>query len=116
MKAARNIAIVMALAFGVAFLPNGGNVASTVLAALTIGFLAAIAWLLYILSRENRLTLASLGDARRAVLYGSLGLIALLIAGTDELFRTGGGTLAWIVLAAAALAAIWRVWLDAKTL
>ncbi len=115
MKAVRNIAIIMLLALGVAFLPGGGNVAATVIAALTIGFLVAIAWMIYTLSRQNQLTLASLSDGRRAILYGSLGLIALLIAGTDEFFSTGGGTLAWILLLGAALAAIWRVWLEANT-
>ena len=46
------------------------------------------------LSRQNQLTLATLSDGRRAILYGALGMIALLIAGSDELFSTGGGTLA----------------------
>jgi hypothetical protein len=31
------------------------------------------------------------------------------------MFATGGGTLLWIVLFAAAVAAIWRVWMDANT-
>ena len=53
-----------------------------------MGFLAAIAWMLYVLSRQNQLTLATLSDGRRAILYGALGLIALLIAGTDKLFST----------------------------
>ena len=50
------------------------------------------------LSRQNQLTLATLSDGRRAILYGAFGLIALLIAGSDELFSSGGGTLAWILL------------------
>ena len=115
MRVARNIAIILVLALGVAFIPGGGNAADTVLTALTMGFLAGIAWLLYTLSRENRLTLATLSDGRRAILYGALGLIALLIAGTDEMFDTGGGTLAWIVLLGISVAAIWRVWIEANT-
>ena len=59
-----------------------------------MGFLAGIAWMLYVLSRQNQLTLATLSDGRRAILYGAFGLIALLIAGSDELFASGGGTLA----------------------
>jgi len=105
----------MVLALGVAFVPGGGNAANTVLTALTMGFLAGIAWLIYTLGRQNQLTLATLSDGRRAVLYGALGLIALLIVGTDELLDTGGGTLAWILLMGAAIAAIWRVWLEANT-
>jgi len=105
----------MVLALGVAFVPGGGNAANTVLTALTMGFLAGIASLIYTLGRQNQLTLATLSDGRRAVLYGALGLIALLIVGTDELLDTGGGTLAWILLMGAAIAAIWRVWLEANT-
>lgn len=111
----RNIAIVMVLAFGVAFLPAGGNAAEAVLAAITMAFLVAIAWTLYVWSKQNQLTLATLTDARRAILYGALGLIALLIAGSDELFSSGIGTLAWILLLAASVAAIWRIWVEANT-
>ena len=42
-------------------------------------------------------------------------MIALLIAGTDELFSSGGGTLAWILLLARSVAAIWRIWIEANT-
>jgi hypothetical protein len=111
----RNVAIVMVLALGVAFAPGGGNAAEAVLAALTMAFLAGIAWMLYVLSRQNQLTLSTLSDGRRAILYGALGLLALLIAGSDELFSTGGGTLAWILLLGAAIGAIWRIWIEANT-
>jgi hypothetical protein len=111
----RNVAIVMLLALAVAFAPNGGNAVEAVLTAITMGFLAGIAWTLYVLSRQNQLTLATLTDGRRAVLYGAFGLIALLIAGRDELFASGGGTLAWILLLGASIAAIWRIWIEANT-
>ena len=80
-----------------------------------MAFLPAIAWTVYVLSRENQLTLATLSDGRRAILYGALGMIALLIAGSDELFDSGGGTLAWILLFAASVAAIYMVWTEANT-
>lgn len=115
MRTARNVLVVMALALVVAFAPAGGNAAEAVLTALTMGFLAALAWMVYVLSRQNQLTLATLSDARRAILYGALGLIALLITGADELFETGGGTLAWILLLGAAVAAIWRIWTEANS-
>ncbi len=115
MRTARNVAIVMVLALGVAFVPAGGNAAETILTAITMGFLAGIAWTLYVLSRQNQLTLATLTDGRRAILYGAFGMIALLVAGTDELFATGGGTLAWILLLVASVAAIWQVWVEANT-
>lgn len=115
MRTLRNVAIVMLLALVVAFVPAGGNVADAILTAITMSFLAAIAWTLFVLSRQNQLTLAALSDGRRAILYGALGLIALLVAGSDEMFSSGGGTLAWILLLGVAVAAIWRVWTEANT-
>jgi len=115
MRTLRNVAIVMLLAVVVAFVPAGGNAADTILTAITMGFLAAIAWSLFVLSRQQQLTLATLSDGRRAILYAALGLIALLIAGSDEMFASGGGTLAWILLLGASVAAIWRVWTEANT-
>ncbi len=115
MRTARDVGIIMLLALAVAFAPSGGNVAEAIFTALTMGFLAAIAWTVYVLSRQNQLTLATLSDGRRTILYGALGLIALLVAGTDMLFATGGGTLLWILLLGASVAAIWKVWIEANT-
>src|ERR1700754_4682582 len=111
----RNLAIIMVLAAAVAFLPKGGNVVAAVFTLLTICFLAGISWMLYVLSRENQLTLATLDDKRRAIFYGAFGMIALLIAGSDKLFSSGGGTLLWIVLLAGSVLAIWKIWTEANT-
>jgi hypothetical protein len=114
-RTARNVAIIMVLALGVAFLPHGGNLVDAIFAAIALGFLTGISWMLYVFSRENQLTLATLSDARRTILYGAFGMIALLIAGTTKLFASGGGTLVWILLLGASVAAIWKVWIDANT-
>jgi hypothetical protein len=114
-RTARNVAIVMLLALGVAFMPGSGNFLDALFTAITMGFLAGIAWMLYTLSRQNQLTLATLGDRRRAIFYGAFGMIALLVAGTDKLFDSGGGTLLWILLLGASVAAIWRIWIEANT-
>lgn len=116
MRTARNVAIIMLLAIPVAFTATGGNLAEAMLTALTMALLAGLTWAVYVFSRQNQLTLATLSDGRRALLYGAIGLILLLFAGTDKLFASGGGTLLWILLFAAAVAAIWRVWMDANTL
>ena len=42
-------------------------------------------------------------------------MIALLIAGSDELFSSGGGTLAGILLFAGSVAAIYLIWKEANT-
>ncbi|HEX2392455.1 MAG TPA: hypothetical protein VHI77_06010 [Solirubrobacterales bacterium] len=115
MRTARNVAIILLLGLVVAFVPHGGNVAEAVLTALTMGLLAGISWMIYTLARENQLTLATLTDARRAILYGAFGVLALLVAWADELFNTGAGTVLWILLLAASVAAIWRVWMEANT-
>ena len=115
MRHLRNVAIIAALAAVVAFSPGGGNGVDTVITALTMGFLVAIVAFAYQLYRDNQLTVATLSDGRRAILFAALGLIALLIAGTDEFFASGGGTLVWILLLGAAVAAIWRVWVEARS-
>jgi hypothetical protein len=114
MRNVRNVAIILLLALGVAFIPSGGNVVDAIFTAITMGFLAGITWMLYVLSRQSQLTLATLSDGRRGVLYAAFGLIALLIAGTDKMFSTGGGTVLWIILLAASVAAIWRIWIEAN--
>lgn len=115
MKAARNVAIIMLLALGVAFLPGGGNAVNTVITAIAMAFLAGITWMLYTLSRQNQLTLATLTDGRRAIFYGAFGMLALLIAGQDKLWSSGAGTLLWVVLLGASIFAIYRVWSEASS-
>jgi hypothetical protein len=114
-RTARNVVMVMVLALAIAFLPSGRNFANAVFVAITMGFLSGISWMLYVLSRQNQLTLATLTDGRRAVFYGAFGMIALLIAGATKLFSSGGGTLVWILLLGASVAAIWRIWIEANT-
>ena len=115
MRTARNVAIIMLLALAVAVAPGSENFVDAVFTALTMGFLAGIAWMLFTLSRQNQLTLATLGDRRRAIFYSAFGMLALLIAGADKMFSSGGGTLLWIVLLGASVAAIWRIWIEAYT-
>jgi hypothetical protein len=115
MRAARNIAIILLLALGVAFIPGGDAAADTVLAALTMGFLAILGLLGYRLYMQNQLTLSTLSDGRRALLYGAVGAIALMIAGTDELLGNGAGTLVWIAVLGGSVLAIVAVWREANT-
>jgi hypothetical protein len=114
-RTARNVAIIALLAVPVAFVPGGGEVADGILAALLLAFLAAIGAVGFQLYRQSRLTLSSLSESRLALLYGALGMIALMIAGRDELTDTGAGTLLWIGLLAASAGAIFWVWREAST-
>jgi hypothetical protein len=111
----RNIAIILALAAAVDFLPGGGNAAAAVLTALSMIFLAAIAWLLYRVYNEQQLTIAGLRDSQKAGLFGSVGAIALLVVAYDDFRSWEGGLLLWIALMAACLGAIFLIWRSATT-
>lgn len=105
----------MLLALAAAFAPNGGNVVEALLAAITLGFLTAISWMLYVQSRERQLTIATLTDPQRAIFYGGFGVLALCAAGAEMLFNSGAGTVLWLAMLVGALLAIYRVWTDANT-
>jgi hypothetical protein len=111
----RNIAIILALAAAVDFLPGGGNAAAAVTTALTMAFLAAIAWLLYRVYNEQQLTLSGLTDARKAGLFGSVGAIALLTVAYDDFRSWEGGLLLWIALVAGCLGVIFMIWRSTTT-
>ena len=84
MQTARNVAIIAALAAVVAVVPGGDAAAETILVALSIAFMAAIAWALYRVYVSQEMTLMTIPDGRRTILYGSVGAIALLIAGSSS--------------------------------
>jgi len=115
MQTARNVAIVLGLALIVAVVPGGDAAAETILVALSMAFLAAIAWAAAGFYRSRSLTFDAMPDSRRAILFGSVGAIALLLVGFEEFRSWGGGVLVWIALMAAAIAAIFVVWRDANS-
>ena len=115
LQTARNIAIILALAAGVDFLPGGGAAAATVLSALMMLFLAAIAWLVYRVYREQQLTLATLTDARKAGLFGAVGAMALLVVAYDDFRSWTGGIVLWVALMAGCLGIIFLIWRAATT-
>jgi uncharacterized membrane protein (DUF2068 family) len=111
----RNVAIILALAAVVDFLPGGGAAAATVMSALTLIFMAAIAWFVYRLYREQQLTLATLSDPQKAGLFGAVGGIALLVVAYDEFSSWSGGVLLWIALLAGCVGGIFLIWRSANT-
>jgi hypothetical protein len=97
--AARNIAIVLALAAIVVYAPGGGTASQIVIQAVSIAFLAAIAWFASIVYRQHRVSLYSLGDGRRVALYVAVGAAILTLTATSRLWNAGGGgVLVWLVL------------------
>jgi hypothetical protein len=115
LQTARNVAIIALLALAVTVVPGGGAAAETILVALSMAFLAAIAWFAYRIYRDQQMTLATLSDGRRALLFGAVGAIALLVVGFEEFTSWEGGILVWIALMAGAVGAIFLVWRDATT-
>lgn len=109
--AARNVGIVLALAALVVLVPGGGAGASFALQAVSLLFLGVIGWFGYTSYRQHRLGLYSLGARRRAMLYGSAGLVVLTLTATSRLFTTTAGRVVWLLLLVAAgyatFAVIW---------
>ena len=109
MRTARNFAIIALVALAIAFIPGGGPTLDVVLAVITIGFFAAIAFFGYRLYREHRFTLESLESRDRLILYASIGLAFLTFVATPRLF-VGLGVLAWLaLLALASFGVFWVV-------
>jgi hypothetical protein len=99
----RNIVIVLIIAALVVVIPGGGTGANVLIQAVSLGFLASIAWVARLMYREHRLSLYALGDDRRLILYGAVGLGALTLTATTRMWSTVGGRVAWVLLLAAAI-------------
>ncbi len=98
MAVARNVIIILALAALVAIVPGGGAASNVLLQAIWLAFLAAMVWVATIMYRERRTELYSLGDGRRAALYGALATAVLTLTATHRLWASAGGSIAWLVL------------------
>ena len=106
----RNIAIVVAIAAAVYFLPGGGEAANVVGGLLSTAILVCLVMLLARFYRERRMDIVSLGDRWRLMLYGSVGLIVLAMAALPRLGDTGAGLLLWFVAVLTAIYTLYRVW------
>ncbi|HLH14672.1 MAG TPA: hypothetical protein VKV16_07755 [Solirubrobacteraceae bacterium] len=130
LKHTRNVAIVVAIAAAVYFIPGGGRAASTVEAALITAFAIAIGYLFLRLYRERHLALYSLGDTHRGLLYGAVALAfflwavrkrmwyALQLQGNElaQVHRWDGfGEALWFVLAGLVVYGLLAVYRHART-
>jgi hypothetical protein len=97
-KNVRNVVIVLVVAALVQILPGGGTGANVAIQAVSLVFLASIAWVAMIMYREHRTTLYSLGDGRRAIAYSAVGVGALTLTASSRLWQTVGGKLLWLAL------------------
>jgi hypothetical protein len=108
-KGVRTALIVVAIAAVVWAIPSGERSTEAVGQALSALIWAAIVLLGVRLYREGRGRIELLGDAHRLLLYGAIGLIVVAMAARPSMVGTGGGTLLWIVLLAAAAAMLFAV-------
>lgn len=115
MIALRNAAIVAVLALGLTVLPAGGNIADGLLTLISLVFLGAIGMLAVRFWKSSSLTRDAMTDRQRGLIYAGLGVIALMIAGTDELLESGPGAFVWIALLAASGWLIFNTWRQANS-
>ena len=110
--AARNVLIVVALAAAVYFLPGGGDAAAFVGSLFTTAIMASFVLLGGRFYREHRISIHSLGDRHRLLLYVAIGAAVVALAGRPRLTQDGNsiGTFAFFVLLIGAAFAVYEVW------
>ena len=113
-KNVRNVLIVLAIAALVALLPGGGTGATVALQAVSLAFLAALAWVAAVQYREHRVTLYSLGDRSRGVLYAAVAVATLTLTATSRMWASPAGEIAWLALLAGSVYAVVAVVLRAR--
>jgi len=115
LRIARNVAIVALIAAAVEFLPGGGRVASAFAAALWVVFAAGLGYFAYRLYREHRVSIYSLGDRHRALLYGALAVGFTTAAAQPRMWRTSVGEFAWFALIGLAVYTLIAVYRYSRT-
>jgi hypothetical protein len=105
----RNIVIVLAIAALIVLIPGGGSGGTFALQAVSLVFLGVIGWFAYVSYRERKVSLYSLGDGRRGIIYAAAGVIVLTLTASDRLFQSTTGKLAWLLLLIGAGYAVFAV-------
>ena len=116
MRTARNVAIIALLALALTVLPAGGSVTAGILVTLSLLFAVAIGGMLVRLWRETSLQRDTLTDCQRWLIYGSIGAIALMVVGADEMLSSGPGTVAWVAILVCSGWLIFNTWRDAQSI
>ena len=95
----RNFAILVLITVAVWRLPGGGTATTVANNVLGILFAGGLIFFSYRMYMEHRSSLFMLEDRVRALLYGSIGMIALALIATSRLWNEGGfGALVWLAL------------------
>jgi hypothetical protein len=110
----RNLLVILVIAGLVVVIPGGGTAAAVATQAVSLCFLAAVAFVASRLYREHRLTLYSLDDRRRAIFYVAIAVVVLTFSASSRLFATGPGTVAWLLLVAGAAFTVFSVFRSSR--
>jgi hypothetical protein len=110
----RNVLIVAVIAAIVVLVPGGGTGASVVTQAVSLAFLASLAWFASVMYRQHRVALYSLGDGRRAIVYVAVAVAVVTLSGTSKLWSSPGGEVAWLILLGGAIYAVFAVFWAAR--
>ena len=110
MRNAVNVAIVLALAAVIAFLPGFGLAAGMFVWLVVILFWSTLAWFASRLYRQYRDDLFALGDGTRAVLYVSVAILVVTVSATARLWETPAGLFAWFALVGGAILGVLSTW------
>jgi hypothetical protein len=105
----RNVAIVLVIAGVIDVIPQGGQAANTFSAVLSLVFAGAILLMVGRAYQGGRVTIDSLGERDRPMLYAALAVAAVTLTATTRMFNTAAGEFAWFVLMAAVVYALYVV-------
>lgn len=115
MKTLRNIAIIVAIAAAVSFIPGGGHVARGFEAALWAAFGIGFGYLGVRLYRERRTSIYGLGDRHRALLYTGVAAALFAWASRTRMWATGFGELGWFLIVGFVVYAAMEVYRHSRT-
>lgn len=111
----RNVAIIVAIAAAVAFVPGGGRAASAFESALWVAFGVGFGYIGLRTYRERRIAVHGLGERHRALLYGGIAGAVFVWVARAQMWQTGLGELAWLVLLLGVAYALMEVYRHSRT-
>ncbi len=111
----RNVLVIAAIAAAVYALGTTGSFAlNTLVTAISLAFLASLAWIGSRLYREHHIDIHGLGTRRRAVLYVAIGVGALALTAVNRFTASGFGTVVWLVILGCCIYALYAVWRSSR--
>jgi len=108
-RALRNIAIIMLLAFLFAAVPGGGVVSEGIFATFTIVFMVAIGASVYFGYRQNRFAWLTLPDRDRNVFVAALGALVFIVGGSQVILDWDGGVFVFLAVLGISIYAMFTV-------